>query len=52
VIDCHLSFPQWSEENIGGGHGILNREVNTDPTHRRHGVRGIANAQQTRPKPL
>jgi hypothetical protein len=46
------SFPQRFEKNIGCGHGILDREIDADAADRRHGMGGIANTQQTRPKPI
>ena len=38
-------------EDIGGGHRVLNGQVDSDPADRRHGMRGIANAKEPRPGP-
>ena len=51
---CSLSSragEQRCGENVGGGHRILDRQVDADAAHRRHGVGGIADAQQTRAPP-
>jgi len=52
MIERELSIPQRFEENVGRRHGVLNREIDADAADRRHGVRGIADAQQTEPKPF
>ena len=39
-------------KEIGGGDGVLDREIHADPADRRHGVGGVADAQQSRPAPL
>ena len=38
-------------EDVGGGDGVLDREVDADPADRRHRVRAVADAQQARPPP-
>ena len=38
--------------DIGGGHRVLHREIDADAADRRHGVRGVADAEQARPMPL
>ena len=52
VIDGVVSLPQRFEKNVGCRHGILDREIDADAADRRHGVGGVANAQETRPKPI
>jgi hypothetical protein len=39
-----------SRQQIGRDDGILNRVVDADATHRRHGVRGVADQQQSLPE--
>ena len=38
-------------QQVGGGHRVLDREIDADAAHGRHGVRGVADAQQPRPVP-
>ena len=52
AIDGEVSLPQRFEKNVGCRHGILDREIDADAADRRHGVSGVANAQQTRPMPI
>ena len=40
-----------SGEDIGGGHGVLHREIDTDPTDRRHRVRRVADDEKAGAKP-
>ncbi len=49
---CNSPLAQRIAQQIGRGDGILNREVDADTSHRRHSVRRIADAQQSRPMPL
>jgi len=39
-------------ENVGGGNCVLHRKIDADAADRRHGVRGIADAEQAWPVPL
>ena len=39
-------------EDVGGGDGVLDGEIDTDAADRRHGVRGVADAEQARSVPL
>ena len=48
----HEALFERSGEDVGGRHGILNREVDSDAANRRHRVRRIADAQQARPIPV
>src|SRR5579885_1555243 len=43
-----LAAKQRAGEDIGGGDGVLDREIDADAAHRRHGVRGIADAEEAR----
>ena len=38
-------------EEVGGGHGVLDREVDPDARDRRHGVGGVADAEHARRSP-
>lgn len=42
---------KWTCQEIGARNGILNRQVDANASGGRHGVRGIANAQQARSVP-
>ena len=44
-----MLLAQRSLEQIGGGNRVLDRQVDADPSHRRHGARGIIDAQQAGP---
>ena len=46
------SFAQRIGQQVCGGNRILNRQVDTDSSGRRHSVCSIAYAQQSRPIPL
>lgn len=50
-LDRHRPVPRRQSEDVGGGDRILNGEIDTHAAHRRHGVGGIADAQQTRAIP-
>ena len=52
MIGRQLSFAQRFEENVGCRHRILDRQIDADTADRRHGVGGVANAQETRPEPF
>jgi hypothetical protein len=45
ILEAHSSRVQFCGEQIGGGYRILNGQIDTDPTHGRHRVRGIADAK-------
>ncbi len=45
------SLSQGSGEDVGRGNCILNREVDTNATHRRHCVRRVTDAEQAQPPP-
>ena len=38
-------------EDVGGGDGILNREIDADTANGRHGVRSVADAEKSGTKP-
>ena len=42
---------QWLGQQVGRGHRVLDREVDPHPADWRHGVGGVADAQQARPVP-
>ena len=42
-------FTQRFSKNVGGCDSILDCQINTNATHRRHGMRRVADAQQPRP---
>jgi hypothetical protein len=48
----YLPFPQGTGEQVGGRDRILNGEVDADTTGGRHGVGGVADAQESRAVPL
>ena len=43
---------QRAGEEVGRGDRVLDREVDADAADRRHGVRGVADAEQARPPPF
>jgi hypothetical protein len=48
----HAAFTQRVGKQIRGGDRVLNGEIDADAADRRHSVRGIADAQESRPVPL
>ena len=50
-VDRYRSTPQRLGENIGGSYRVLHREIDADAADRRHGVRGVADADEARPVP-
>ena len=52
IVDRHLAAPQRFGQDVRRGHGILDREVDPDPTDRRHRVCRVADAEQSGPLPF
>ena len=50
-IDRSRPTQKRPSENICGSHGILYCQIDSNAADRGHGVRGIANANETRPVP-
>lgn len=51
VLQPHGALAQRAHEVAGGSHRVLHREVDADAEDRRHGMGGVADAQQSRPVP-
>jgi hypothetical protein len=47
----HRALAQRLPQDVGGGHRVLNGEIDADAADRRHGMRRIANAQKARTPP-
>ena len=47
-----VSVAKRAGQQVRGGHGILDREVDANSARRRHGMGGVSNAEQSRPMPL
>ena len=52
VALAQVSIGQRFRQQVRGGNSVLDRQVDADAADRRHGVGGIANAQQAGPAPL
>ncbi len=52
VARCDLSADQLFAENISSRNRVLNGKIDAYSTDGRHGVRSIADAEQSRPPPL
>jgi hypothetical protein len=51
VVDSFVAAQSFAK-NIGGGDGLLNREIDAYPANRRHRMGGVPNAQKARPVPF
>ena len=51
VVLTHGTARELRRQNIGRRHRILHRDVDADAADRRHRVRGISDAEQSRPRP-
>src|SRR5215831_10352231 len=47
MTDAESAFLEWECQYVGGGDGVLNRKVDPDTSNRRHGVRRIADANES-----
>ncbi|SVK46902.1 Uncharacterised protein [Acinetobacter baumannii] len=48
MLQLQLMLAQRRDQGVGGGHRVLNRQVDAHAADRRHGVRGVADAQHPR----
>ncbi len=44
VLFGHRALEKARREDIGGGNGVLDGEIDSNATYRRHGMSGIADA--------
>src|ERR1017187_6018742 len=51
LILAERATPHPRPENISRRNRVLNRQINPDPSHRRHSMRGISQAQEATPRP-
>src|SRR5437773_2319184 len=51
ILGAHPSLAQRRRQQVGGGHRVLDREVDADAADGRHRVRGVAEAEHARPEP-
>ena len=47
MTGAESAFLEWACQYVGGGDGVLNRKVDPDTSNRRHGVRRIADANES-----
>lgn len=52
AVGCQGVGTQRFRQDVGGCNGILQRDVDSDASNRRHGVRGVANTEQSWRRPL